>query len=178
MLMTVDELKEYVDTGAAKDKVLEAKLQALELLIRKYTNNNFQDRNRRFVAPVDTATGFQYASELFKTGDTVQVSESHYNDGLYTIKVVDMDNGHMEVNEELVSEPVVMATKIVYPMDIKVGAANMLSWDLNNRDKVGISSETISRHSVTYADTTGENAVMGYPKALIGFLKPYKKARF
>ena len=49
MIMTVEELKKYVDTEE-KDSVLEAKLQALELLIRKYTNNNFQDRNRRFVA--------------------------------------------------------------------------------------------------------------------------------
>lgn len=80
MIMTVEELKKYVDTEE-KDSVLEAKLQALELLIRKYTNNNFQDRNRRFVAPVDAVTGFQYASELFKVGDTIQVSESRYNDG-------------------------------------------------------------------------------------------------
>lgn len=105
MIMTAEELKKYVDTEE-KDSVLEAKLQALELLIRKYTNNNFQDRNRRFVASVDVVTGFQHASELFKAGDTVQVSESRYNDGLYTIKAVDMDNGHIEVNEELVSEPV------------------------------------------------------------------------
>lgn len=176
MIMTVDELKKYVDTKE-KAPVLEAKLQALELLIRKYTNNNFQDRNRRFVAPVDV-TGFQYASELFKVGDTIQVSESHYNDGLYTIKAVDMDNGHIEVNEELVSEPVVMATKIVYPMDIKLGVANMLSWDLNNRGKVGVQSETISRHSVTYFNMDGDNSLMGYPKSLLGFLKPYMKARF
>lgn len=139
MIMTVDELKKYVDTEE-KDSVLEAKLQALELLIRKYTNNNYQDRNRRFVAPVDAVTGFQYASELFKVGDTIQVSESRYNDGLYTIKAVDMDNGHIEVNEELVSEPVVMVTKIVYPMDIKLGVANMLSWDLNNRDTLSMST--------------------------------------
>ena len=49
MIMTVEELKSYIDI-TAKDPVLEAKLQALELLIRKYTNNNFQDRNRRFDA--------------------------------------------------------------------------------------------------------------------------------
>ena len=61
MIMTVEELKKYVDTEE-KDSVLEAKLQALELLIRKYTNNNYQDRNRRFVAPVDAVAGFQYAS--------------------------------------------------------------------------------------------------------------------
>ena len=177
MIMTVDELKKYVDTKE-KAPVLEAKLQALELLIRKYTNNNFQDRNRRFVAPVDAATGFQYASELFKVGDTIQVSESHYNDGLYTIKAVDMDNGHIEVNEELVSESVVMVTKIVYPTDIKLGVANMLSWDLNNRDKVGVQSETISRHSRSYFDMDGDNALMGYPKSRLGVLRPYMKARF
>lgn len=100
------------------------------------------------------------------------------NDGLYTIKAVDMDNGHIEVNEELVSEPVVMVTKVVYPMDIKLGVANMLSWDLNNRDKVGVQSETISRHSVTYFNMDGDNSIMGYPKSLLGFLKPYMKARF
>nr|DAK71504.1 MAG TPA: hypothetical protein [Caudoviricetes sp.] len=25
---------------------------------------------------------------------------------------------------------------------------------------------------------TGDNSLMGYPKALLGFLKPYKRARF
>lgn len=44
--------------------------------------------------------------------------------------------------------------------------------------KVGVASETISRHAVTYFDLTGENAVMGFPKALMGFLTPYIKARF
>lgn len=43
-----------------------------------------------------------------------------------------------------------MVTKVVYPMDVKMGAANMLKWDLENRVKVGIQSETISRHAVTY----------------------------
>lgn len=63
-------------------------------------------------------------------------------------------------------------------MDIKLGVANMLKWEQNNRDKIGVSSETISRHSVTYFDMTGDNSLMGYPKALLGFLKPYKRARF
>ena len=48
MIMTVDELKKYVDTEE-KDSVLEAKLQALELLIRKYTNNNYQRSEERRV---------------------------------------------------------------------------------------------------------------------------------
>ena len=65
-----------------------------------------------------------------------------------------------------------------YPADIKMGVINMLKWDLENRDKVGIQSETISRHSVTYFNMDGDNSTMGFPKSLLGFLQPYKKARF
>lgn len=65
-----------------------------------------------------------------------------------------------------------------YPMDVKMGVINLMKWELNNRDKVGVASESISRHSVTYFDMTGDNSIMGYPKALMGFLKPYMKARF
>ena len=62
--------------------------------------------------------------------------------------------------------------------DIKMGVVNLMKWELNNRSKVGIQSETISRHSVTYFNMDGDNASMGYPKSLTGFLKPYVKARF
>ena len=65
-----------------------------------------------------------------------------------------------------------------YPMDVKIGVVNLLKWEMTNREKVGVASETISRHSVTYVDQTAANTLMGYPAVLMGFLKPYKKARF
>lgn len=65
-----------------------------------------------------------------------------------------------------------------YPADVKMGVVNLMKWELNNREKVGVSSETISRHSVTYFDQNGNNTVMGYPKSLLGFLIPYVRARF
>lgn len=114
MLMTVDELRRFVDTDK-DDYVLEAMLQALETAICGYTNNDFKR--------------------------------------------------HLTENGE-------------YPMDVKLGAVNMINWELTNREKVGVASETISRHSVTYFDLSGENSTMGYPKALLGFLRPYKRARF
>ena len=114
MIISVEEAKKYITT-TMEDSVLEAKLQALELAIQGYTNNNF----KRCL----TAEG-------------------------------------------------------EYPMDIKMGVLDMLKWDLENRKKVGIQSETISRHSVTYFNMDGDNSTIGYPKALVGFLKPYKKARF
>lgn len=176
MIMAVEELKSYIDI-TAKDPVLEAKLQALELLIRKYTNNNFQDRSRRFNAEIKNGV-LQGASNLFAVGDTVQISESMYSNGLYVIKDIDIDNAHMDFDELLPDETCVLVTKVKYPMDVKLGVANMLKWDIENRDKVGIQSETLSRHSVTYFNLDGDNSIMGYPKSLLGFLKPYMKARF
>lgn len=178
MIMTVNRLKELIDTGSEKDKVLEAKLQALEILIRKYTNNNFQNRSRRIRCDVSSEVGLMCASSLFKVGDTVQLSESAYNSGLYIIDSIDFDNGCMGLNESLIAESDVLVTKVEYPMDVQMGVVNMLSWDLSNRDKVGIQSETISRHSVTYFNMDGDNSTIGYPKSLVGFLKPYMKARF
>lgn len=67
---------------------------------------------------------------------------------------------------------------VEFPPDVKMGAINMLKWDLESRDKIGVASETISRHSVTYVSVDGDNSEGGYPKAVIGFLKPYRKARF
>ena len=66
---------------------------------------------------------------------------------------------------------------IVYPADVKMGVVNLLKWELTSREKAGVASETISRHSVTYRDETA-NTINGYPAHLMGFLKPYMKARF
>ena len=178
MILTVSELRQYITTDDT-DQVLEAKLQALELLIRAYTNNNFQIRAFRAVA-VAVAEGnklFFNSPVPFKVGDTLQITESDFmQDELVTVLTV--DDSSITVSGELSDESGVVVTKVKYPMDIKMGIVNLVKWELDNREKVGIASESISRHSVTYVDQTGDNTVMGYPVALMGFLKPYRKARF
>jgi hypothetical protein len=174
MILTAQELRQYVTTDE-EDQALEAKLSALELLIRAHTHNNFQQRTVRSMADIFNGT-LVMASNPFKVGDTVQVTESNFNDGLYTVTAV--DDSTATLKEETVNEDFMYATKVVYPMDVKMGVVNLMKWDMNNRDKVGIASETISRHSVTYESMTDDNSIMGYPKSLMGFLKPYMKARF
>lgn len=174
MIMTIEELKTFVKSNE-QDAVLEAKLQALEILIRKYTNNNFQKRSIRTSCQVlaeKLYTDYPY----FRAGDTIQISNSIFNDGLYVIQSI--EDSMMELDKALLDESEVLVTKIEYPMDVKMGVVNMLKWDLENREKVGIQSETISRHSVTYFNMDGDNSTIGYPKSLTGFLKPYMKARF
>ena len=167
MIITVDELKSRITTDKT-DAELEDMLNAVETAIRKYTNNNFQNRNKRFYSDIENGnllfSSFPYVSE----GDTVQISESKLNEGLCVL------SGNMG----LIDEKKVLVTKVEYPADVKLGVVNMIKWDVENRAKVGIQSESISRHSVTYFNMDGDNSVMGYPKSLLGFLKPYKKARF
>ena len=178
MILTVEEFRRYVQTDE-DDQVLEAKLQALELLIRAYTNNNFQVRAFRAVAVASAAsTSLLFKSTVpFAVGDTLQITESELMpDSLVTVMAVNGDS--VEVAEDLFDESGVVVTKVKYPMDVKMGVVNLMKWELDNRDKVGVASETISRHSVTYFNMDGDNSLMGYPKSLLGFLRPYMKARF
>ena len=174
MIMSVAEYKLLNPHDTDTDEALEVKLQALESAIRAYTNNNFQKRSMRFSCQIVGGKLF-HSTTYIKPGDTVEISDSIFNDGVYEV----LESGSsITLNEMLEDEEFVKVTKIIYPPDVKLGVVNILKWECENRDKLGIFSETISRHSVTYANVDGENTIMGYPKFLFGFLTPYMKARF
>lgn len=176
MIISVEKAKELVDFNGWTDAKIERKLKAIEQTIRAYTNNNFQKRAYRVTADI---VGGQFVSLVpfpFKVGDTVQVSESALNDGLFT--VVGAFDTTLIVEEDVTDEEKVLVTKVEYPEDVIDCALNLLEWEMKNREKVGIQSETLSRHSVTYFNMDGDNSLMGYPKSLLGGLKAYKKARF
>lgn len=179
MIISVEEAKEHITT-TVKDSVLEAKLQAIESMVRKRTNNTFVVPNFRFRCQIMAQKAYirhENIPGLLNVGDTVQISQSVYNDGIYVIKSID-EEGYIELDKLLIDESEILLSKVEYPMDVKMGVLNLLQWDLENRGKVGVASETISRHSVTYFNMDGDNSAMGYPKSLMGFLKPYMKARF
>ena len=177
MIMTVAEFREHVDTDAP-DVTLEAQLQAIELFIRGYTNNNFQVKGTGRIA--DVVSGFFTVEALnpYKVGDTIHVSGSEKNDGLYTVK--EADDNSFRVNEKTRDEIDVFVTLVDYPADVKMGVIGLMKYDLEHRKKAsaGIQSETISRHSVTYKVPDASDTVKGYPQHLMGFLERHMKARF
>lgn len=175
MIIAVDEVMELPEFVGQNEKVIAAKLNAVELAIRSYTNNNFQNRYVRFHAE-SLENRLLGISDFLRVGDTVQISQSQVNDGLYVI--MEMGDDFIRVDGDLYKYPDNLVTKIEYPADIKAGVLDLLKWEVKNRQKVGIKSETLSRHSVSYYDQDKNNQVMGYPVALLGFLKPYIKARF
>lgn len=174
MIISVEELKKRITTDKP-DEVLEEMLAGIETAIRNHTNNNFQHRGFQTVGTIEDGKLYLDAA-LFKAGDTIEISESYYNAGLYVVP--EDAEGDVIALPGALDETDVFVTKVVYPPDVKNGAVNMLKWELENRSKVGVQSETLSRHSVTYYNMDGENSVMGYPKSVLGFLKPYHKARF
>lgn len=175
MICTLETLTS-MDVFSGLDPIsLQRKLEAVEVLIRAYTNNNFQVRAGRFEAASEGAALYGF-SQYIKTGDTVEISKTCVNDGLYVVQSV--RDGITTVDRELFPVDHNLVTLVRYPADVVDGVINMLVWEADNRQKVGIKSETISRHSVTYYDQDANNSVMGYPVSLLGFLKPYIKARF
>ena len=170
MILKIKEVRRYIQTDLSDDELI-FKLSAIEMGIRKYTNNYFQNRAMRCTSEIRDGV-ILTPSEYFEVGDTVQISEQPVNDGLFVIEA------GMSLNPTPIDGERNTISKVIYPIDVKMGAINLLKWEIERRDKVGISSETISRHSVTYFSMDGSNTAIGFPSPLLGFLKPYMKARF
>lgn len=176
MIISVEQAKrEIADFKGWQDSKIERKLNAIEQAIRSYTQNNFQKRGIRADCAVIAQNVYGEVLGL-NVGDTIQITESQFNDGLFVVEAI--EGKMITVDKMLIDESHILVTKVEYPADVVECAYDLLEWDLNHGNKVGVQSETISRHSVTYFNMDGENSIMGYPKSLMGSLRPYMKARF
>lgn len=176
MIISVEKAKELVSfPDSWTDEKIKMKLLAVEQTIRAYTNNNFQNRDIRIRADIRAGVFMSESLIPFDDGDTVQVSESRFNKGLFTVSIAETDDTTFMVNEQTRDEDDVLVTKVEYPADVVNCCVDLMEWAVNFSGKVGIKSETLSRHSVTYEDSA--TMFMGYPASLLGCLKPYRKAR-
>lgn len=176
MLISVGDLKSlYPKFEDIDDELLERKLAVIESAIRKHTNNNFQNRLVRIETDV-TNGKINWNTNYLKADDTIEISDG-VNKGLYT--VVGLTNG-IKTFEPLIDYPKQLITKIEYPIEVIEGAISLLDWELlqKGKEKTGIASETISRHSVSYVQRTNDNTISGYPSELFNFCNDYMKARF
>ena len=171
MIITVEELKQVSELSNISDEQLTVMCEGIEDFIRQYTNNNFIVKNVTFNTP-STNGKLATVSPLFKVGDTVLISNSKYNNGVYVIN--DLDG---TLDKELFDDENNKVTLVKYPPAIKLGVVKLLRYNAKMDSKVGISSESLSRHSVSYAQPTSDS-IGGYPSSLMSFLKPYMKARF
>lgn len=176
MIVDIATLRDENEIKNISDSALKKKIKAIERIIRKHTNNNFMDVRFRFNGYIKDNIIYTNAYPFLKKNDNIEISYS-YNDDVFTVESIVEDRITVDSNS-LIDCDNVMITKVVYPEDIQEGVINMLKWDIGLRNKVGIKSETLSRHSVTYFDMDKNNSLNGYPASLLGFLEDYMKARF
>lgn len=176
MIITPTKLKSlFPKFQDVDDDLLAYKLEAIEDAIRSYTNNPFQIRSIRDVA---FASGERLIFDdvpPFKIGDTIQITKCGANDGLYVVESI--TGNAMTLDHATRLDAVCLVTLVQYPSMIVSGAVKMLEWDCFDSDKVGVASETISRHSVSYQQYDGSNTINGYPSMLYGFCTPFMRAR-
>ena len=162
-------------------KVTQSWLDGIESAIRELTNNNFQVPAMRVqgLEFYDGKIVLKKGNIGLKENDTIQVSGSAVNDGVYTIKNV--ENNALILDNDIViarDEPLSCVTFVRYPSDIKLGVEKLLEYDAKMGHKIGIKSEMLSRHSVSYFDQNASESIAGYPAALMKFLENHRKLRW
>lgn len=164
-----------------KVDVTQEELNGLEEAIRAYTSNNFQVRNVRLEDVVFTSSLITSPDSTlgFKEGNTIQVSNDKYNNGLYVIKAVEDNRLTFETDSFIPHKATdTLVTLVKYPADILFGVQKTLKYSAKMDDKIGVKSESISRMSKTYYDVNATENIEGYPAALMTFLNKYKKLRW
>ena len=174
MIISVDQAKKLI-SGLSNwsDERIRMKLDAIEQVIRSYTHNNFQNRGIRSDCAV-ISQQIQGSVPGLNVGDTIQISESRFNSGRFVVEAIDDDQ--IIVDKTLIDESHILVTKVEYPADVIDCVVDLMEWTVDFGGKVGIKSETLSRHSVTYEDSG--TLFMGYPVGILNGLKLHMKARF
>lgn len=167
------------DAHKFNDKVTQDELDGLEASIREITGNHFQVRNIRYhdLEFKDNQIITKESRLIgIKVGDTIQVSDSIINNGLYVVLTVAGPTITLESEVYEVYEPDAFITLVKYPADIKAGVIKLLKYDKEMTGKTGVKSRTISRMSESYFDTSESEG--GYPKHLMQFIDKYKSLRW
>jgi hypothetical protein len=171
------------DAQAIDPNITQGDLDAFEIAVRKITNNNFQNiqaRGSRLILSGQLITIEIGTTKGIRVGDTIEINDTMYNDGLYVVASMQEKSITVEGPRSFIDEvaKIGIVTLVNYPADIIKGVKQLIEYDLKMRDKIGIKSETIARMSVTYYDMTATENAEGYPIALLSFLKKYKKMRW
>jgi hypothetical protein len=167
----------------------QAQLDAYEASVRQLTANNFHVRGAVIVGIgldtdptrliIDRASlGFD-----IKTGDTLELVGADVNNGLFEVLAIDLDTVYLtlECRGEIRAKGEYNKAQLFlvrYPADIKGCVRGLIEYDKYMKGKRGVKSETISRMSLTYYDVNASENVDGYPAALLGSLKKWRKVRW
>ena len=173
---------ELTEAQKIDQKITQRDLNAYEEKVRILTNNHFHVPGVRITELEIGLKGViklpaEFAG-LFKD-DTVEISGTRYNDGLYTVAEISAEsitlNGERWV-PEIAKKGVLILVK--YPDDVLDGVSKLISYRVKMGSKSGLKSKTVARMSETYFDVNATDNVDGFPASMFSFLDKYKKLRW
>lgn len=174
MIISLEEAQS-ISKDITEDDVL-----ALQNAIIAYTNNKFRTGISTNIIQIDESGLKVDAPDMFLAGDLIEVEYSTFEDGISVVKEV--SNTHIKIDlSGRGSYPIdeysgAKVHLIVFPLDVKIGAMDILRNKVKAMTKAGIKSESVGRMSVTYANVTdSQDSVYGLDAAYFSFLDPYRK---
>lgn len=173
MIITLEEAQKIFKPVTQDD------LDGLETAIRTLTNNPFQNKHiRHHDLRFNSESSIKVNNEIIglRKGDTIQISNSKINDGLFVVKVIADQEITVEGEPqffEINCEQAVL-TKVQYPPDILLGVKKLIQYDSKMVNKMGLKSKTVSRMSETYYDQNNGESINGYPASMMSFINKYK----
>lgn len=178
MILTLSEAQ------AVDKDITQLELDAYENTVRELTNNKFHHKFIQNDNLVFTSDSIIASGELvgYRPGDTVEVINTKYNNGLWIVEEVEdehiliVDTEAKQLVDSADDKAVVF--KVEYPTDIKIGLLGVIGYKSKMASKVGIKSESISRKSVTYQDVSAQDNVEGIPASHWAFIKKYRKIKW
>ncbi len=107
-MVEIERLKRMPEFQAMEERELKELIAAMQELVHSYTNNNFQNRQKRITAKSENGKIIGFC-QFFDEGDIIQISES-INNGLYTI--VEVTDRTITLDRALYEAPYNLLTKI------------------------------------------------------------------
>lgn len=173
---------EITEANKIDPRLTQRDLNAYEEKVRILTNNHFHVPGVRIVGLNIGLKGVIKKPPEFVglfVGDTVEISGTRYNDGLFEVSEIDNEsitlNGDRWVPENVKNGVLVL---VRYPDDVLDGVSKLIDYRAKMGSKSGLKSKTVARMSETYFDVNAADNVDGFPASMFSFLNKYKKLRW
>lgn len=132
-----------------------------------------------FTYPVNISSDTNDFTEWMNNGDTILVSGSRRNDGVYDAEqvITNLITVSQPIQSDGLAEDGITFAVAQYPEGLKDIAAQFVAYDLWTRPSQGkgVASESVGSYS--YSKTTADVSGVGYPVDMVGTLQPYKRPK-
>lgn len=188
-IATTAEIKALLQiTDTDYDTVIDALIPVLTDVIISYTNNYFHTSKYISASTIafvdsdpdtitDSDSGFVTAE--FTDDIDIHVEDSEDNDGFYHVDTTVAGTLTLASNESVIVEAVgagITITRMSFPIGLRLPLAMLVQLSIDQKMFKGISSESLSEHSISYV--SGKGGGGDFPDSIKNMLNKWRKVKW